>query len=451
MDRWEDFVTLFSEHGVQNGCWCTYWRLTRQQFHRQYYGEKSKQLMQTIVQAGKVPGILAYCDGKPVGWCSIAPRQEFPSLDRSALLRSVDEQPVWSIVCFFISKLYRGEGLSGRLVEAAVAYARQKGAKIVEAYPYNTTSRHCLPPERYMGVLSTFQKAGFQSAVDRGGKRVLMRIDTQSPTLPDLRLHLPGLMHFAQELAWDYQCGTLSAEELHRRIAEFFSAEMMEQIEGTVPGWMEMASYGKGQTLVHTVCMLLAMLASPEYAQTTAEEKCLLEWIAVLHDLGKRAAARQRDHAHAFRSAALAGHILPLAGFPVTPEYARSVGEWQDMVCGAVIAKESSILQDNSYLPGIIDGVQKMFGTHSSTSRIILCILLHMSLDTVPDEWPCPAGLDEEQARQWIDPDLLPLLVAVMLADSDAWNLYNLPIKERYRKMTLDYIGKVWPALKIHA
>ena len=69
----------------------------------------------------------------------------------------MDEQPVWSIVCFFISKPYRGEGLSGRLVEAAIVYARQNGAKIVEAYPYNTIS-HCLPPERYMGVLSTFQK-----------------------------------------------------------------------------------------------------------------------------------------------------------------------------------------------------------------------------------------------------------------------------------------------------
>ena len=403
--------------------------------------------MHSIVQAGRAPGILAYCDGKPVGWCSVAPRQEFPSLDRSAMLKSVDEKPVWSIVCFFISKPYRGSGLSGRLVEAAIIYARQNGAKIVEAYPYNTIS-HCLPPERYMGVLSTFQKAGFRLVADRGGKRVVMRCNVLSPVMPDLRRFLPELMHFAQELAWGYQCGTLPAEQLHRQIVEFFSTEMLELVEKTIPGWMEMASFARGQTLVHTACMLLAMLASPEYARAKDEEKRLLEWVALLHDLGKRATEWQRDHAHAFRSAALAGRILPRVGFPVTQEYAGLIDGWEAMISRAVIVREDSILQDNAYLPDIIAGIQVMFGAHSQVARIILCVLLHMSLDTVPDEWPCPAGLGEEQARQLIDQDLLPMLTAVMLADSDAWNLYDLPTKERYRKMTLDYVDGVWLALK---
>ncbi|OGO69765.1 MAG: hypothetical protein A2Z49_07160 [Chloroflexi bacterium RBG_19FT_COMBO_56_12] len=443
-DRWDDFVTLFSEHGVQNGCWCTYWRLTRHQFHREYYGEKSKQLMQSIVQAGRVPGLLAYCDDRPAGWVAIAPRQEFPSLDRSAMLKSVDEQPVWSIVCFFITKSYRGQGLSSRLVEAATAYARDHGAKIVEAYPFNTTSSHCLPPERYMGVLSTFQKAGFRAAADRGGQRVVMRFDTQSPSVPDLRVLLPGLMHFAQELAWDYQCGTLQADDLHRQIAEFFNMDVMEQIEKTIPGWIQMASYARGQTLVHIICMLLATLASAEYAQASPEEKRLLEWVAVLHDLGKQPTDEQRDHAHAFRSAALAARILPKHCFPVSERYAALIDEWSDMTSQAVIAKDGSVIQDNSYLAGILNGIEAMFGAHSPTAQVVQCILLHVSLDTVPVEWPCPSGLDDEQARRLIDTGLLPLLTAVMLADSDAWNLYNLAIKERYRKMTLDYIERVW-------
>ena len=442
-------MTLFSEHGVQNGCWCTYWRLTRQQYHRQYFGEKSKGLMHSIIQAGRAPGLLAYCDGKPAGWISIAPRPEFPSLDRSAMLKSIDEQPVWSIVCFFISKAYRGKGISSQLVEAANRYARDNGARIVEAYPFNTTSSHCLPPERYMGVLSTFKKAGFQVAADRGGQRVVMRFDTQPTALPDLRSFLPALMHFVQGLAWDYQCGTLPAEDLHRQIAEFFSTEVMEQIEKTIPGWTEMAGYAKGQTLVHTMCMLLAMLASPEYAQATDDEKRLLEWVAVLHDLGKQATEKQRDHAHAFRSAALAGRILPSVGFPMSERHAELITRWAEMTSQAVIVKEGSVLQDNNYLADILDGIDGMFGAHSPAARIIQCILLHMSLDTVPEEWPCPAGLDDEQARCLIDTGLLPLLTAVMLADSDAWNLYNLPVKERYRKMTLDYIERVWPALKI--
>ena len=443
-------MTLFSEHGVQNGCWCTYWRLTRQQFHRLYYGEKSKQLMHSIVQSGSVPGLLAYCNGKLAGWISIAPREEFPSLDRSAMLKSIDAQPVWSIVCFFISKSYRGKKISSRLVEAATSYARDNGAKIVEAYPFNTASRQCLPPERYMGVLSTFQKAGFHVAADRGGQRVVMRCDVQETALPDLHSFLPDLVHFAQELAWEYQCGRLPAEDLHRQIAEFFSAEVMAQIEKTIPGWMEMAGYAKGQTLVHTMCMLLATLASPEYARAVEDDKRLLEWVAVLHDLGKRAAERQRDHAHAFRSAALAARILPGVGFPASERYSELIAGWEEMVNRAVIVNEEAVIQDNAVLANILEGLDEMFGAHSPAVRILNCILLHMSLDTLPEEWPCPAGLDDEQARRLIEPGLLPLLTAVMLADSDAWNLYNLPVKERYRKLTLDAIGRVWPAAKIN-
>ena len=71
--EWPDFVQLFQEHGVQRGCWCMYWRITRADFHRQY-GEGNQRAIQQIVKAGPPPGILAYLDEQPVGWCSIAPR-----------------------------------------------------------------------------------------------------------------------------------------------------------------------------------------------------------------------------------------------------------------------------------------------------------------------------------------------------------------------------------------
>lgn len=446
---WDDFVTLFSEHGVQNGCWCTYWRLTREQFHRQYYGEKSKQLMHSIVQAGRVPGILAYCNNRPVGWCSIAPRDEFPSLDRSTMLKRVDEQPVWSIVCFFISQPYREEGLSGKLVEAAIDYTRQNGASIIEAYPINTTSDHCQPPERYMGVLSTFQKAGFRTVADRGGKRIIMRLDMKQPEVPSLQNFLPGLMHFARDLAWSYRSGTLLAEQLHRKIVEFFTNERMEEVDKIIPGWIEMASFARGQTLVHTVCMMLATLASPEYAQATDEQRRLLEWIALLHDLGKQATELQPDHAHAFRSAALAGRILPNLGFGLKQEYTGMIDDWQALINRAVIVREDAILQDNTYLAEIMAGIWAMYGAYSHATSIISCILLQMSLETVPEERPCPVGLDSEQVRQLIAPDLIPLLTAMMVIDSDAWNLYDPTTKERYRAMTYDFINKYWPAQKL--
>jgi GNAT superfamily N-acetyltransferase len=382
-----------------------------------------------------------------VGWISVAPRTEFPSLDRSAMLKPVDDQPVWSIVCFFISNTCRGEGLSGKLVQAAVAYAREHGATILEAYPNKTTSSHCLPPERYMGVLSTFQKAGFRLAADRGGKRLVLRCEPQAACLPALQSWLPGLMHFGQELAWEFQCGRLPAEALHERITAYYSAQVMADIEKILPGWGEMASYARGQTLVHTTCMLLATLASPEYAQASHQDQRLLEWIAVLHDLGKQASPHQRHHAHAFRSAALAARLLPNLGFPTREMYAELIEGWSQMTCNAVVKNGDAILQDNAFLPQILDGIAQLFGAHSPAGRIVQSILLHMSLDTVP-EWPCPAGLDDVLARQLIEPELLPLLTAVMLADSDAWNLYHPPIKERYRQMTLAYLDRVWPAQK---
>lgn len=400
--------------------------------------------MRSIVQEGRVPGILAYVDGRPVGWCSIAPRSEFPSLDRSALLKSVDEKPVWSIVCFFISKPFRGQAMSRRLVEAAIGYARTNGAEIVEAYPTRSTSHQSLAPERYMGVRSTFQKSGFQIAADRGGERLVMRYETRWTDLPALYRILPDLVDFGQDLAWDYQSGSLLADELHRKICEFYTPKMMNLIEKRIPGWIKMASYDRGQTLVHTTCMLLAMFASAEYAQRSDEEKRLLEWVAVLHDLGKQASPSQRDHAHAFRSAALAGRILPDLGFPVMPSYPSLIDSWYDMTSQAVVTKGDALLQDNSYLEKILDGIITLFGAQSPAARIVQCILLHMSLDTIPDEWPCPAGIDDDNARRLIDADLLPLLNAVMLADSDAWNLYNLPIKDRYRRKTHAYLERVW-------
>jgi hypothetical protein len=100
--EWPDFLTLFEEHGPQQGCWCMYWRLKRAECQRQF-GEGNKLAFKKIVDSGKVPGTLAYLDGQPVGWCSIAPREEFSVLDRSPTLKRIDDLPVWALVCFFLS------------------------------------------------------------------------------------------------------------------------------------------------------------------------------------------------------------------------------------------------------------------------------------------------------------------------------------------------------------
>mgnify|MGYP001766908774 CR=1 FL=1 len=174
--EWPDFVTLFEEHGPQNGCWCMYWRIRREDCLHQF-GEGNKLAFKQIVEAGQVPGILAYLDWQPVGWCSIAPRDEFVVLDRSPTLKRVDDKPVWSIVCFFTSKACRRQGLTEILIREAIAYARKRGARIIEAYPLRTEITKLLPYERFMGIQSTFERVGFQVVAQRSDRRRVMRYD----------------------------------------------------------------------------------------------------------------------------------------------------------------------------------------------------------------------------------------------------------------------------------
>jgi GNAT superfamily N-acetyltransferase len=172
-NEWVDLVTLFSEHGIQNGCWCMYWRIPRKECQRNY-GEGNKQFLKQIVESGSVPGILAYYNGKPVGWCSVAPREAFPVVLRSPTLKPVDDQPVWSIVCFFVSKPYRLSGLTHILIRAAIEYAKEHGARIIEAYPIDVRAKY-IEYERYSGLTTTFEQAGFQVACHRSERRPIMR------------------------------------------------------------------------------------------------------------------------------------------------------------------------------------------------------------------------------------------------------------------------------------
>ncbi|MCA1813944.1 MAG: hypothetical protein LC624_08330 [Halobacteriales archaeon] len=118
------------------------------------------------------PGVLAYEGKQAVGWCAIAPRAEYPRLATARTLRPIDDAPVWSVTCFFITKEARG--LSVALLEAAVRHAKRHGARIVEGYP-------CAPKEGmaaafiYPGLVPMFERAGFAEVARPTAARRIMR------------------------------------------------------------------------------------------------------------------------------------------------------------------------------------------------------------------------------------------------------------------------------------
>ena len=151
-----------------------WWRLKRSEFS-EMRGEPNRQALKTIVDSGEIPGLLAYTGDQPVGWCSVGPRDVFPALDRSPILKRVDDSPVWSVVCFFIAKPYRRQGLMVALIQAAVDFARQNGAKLLEAYPEDPGDDHAYDSSAFTGLAAAFRKVGFVEVLRRSVKRPVMR------------------------------------------------------------------------------------------------------------------------------------------------------------------------------------------------------------------------------------------------------------------------------------
>lgn len=121
------------------------------------------------------PGLIAYDEQVPVGWCSIAPRTEFPRLDTSRILKTVDDQPVWSITCFYIAPTYRKQGVSIKLLQEASDFVRQNGGRVIEGYPIEPDRANYPAVYAWIGLASAFEAAGFSEIARRSPTRPIMR------------------------------------------------------------------------------------------------------------------------------------------------------------------------------------------------------------------------------------------------------------------------------------
>ncbi len=182
-DRWEDLAALFSEAGAYSHCWCTWWRQPSAAFDAGCTkgGAGNRALLRRLTDEAHEPGLIAYRDGRPVGWASVGPRRDFGRILRSPILRpGADEDPddpaIWSVVCFWMPREERGRGLATALLGAAVTHATQRGAGTLEAYPVDTGGERRAGSGLFTGPLSLYQRAGFELVPGRSSRRPVVQL-----------------------------------------------------------------------------------------------------------------------------------------------------------------------------------------------------------------------------------------------------------------------------------
>lgn len=179
-ERWGDFESIFGARGcsVARVCWCMYYRLSGCEADPPAgctRAAANRKRMKALVDAGRFTGLIGYRDRTPVGWVSFGPREEFRKLARSPVMKPVDAQPVWSIICFVVPAEFRDQGMAHALLRAAVAYAKKHGAKIVEAYPVDRKTR-AADDSMWFGSKSMYDAAGFDEVARRRPARPIVRL-----------------------------------------------------------------------------------------------------------------------------------------------------------------------------------------------------------------------------------------------------------------------------------
>jgi GNAT superfamily N-acetyltransferase len=181
--RLPDLARLFGEGGDPKWCWCSWFRLRNADFAGATQATNRAVLegaVKTTAKERRNPGLVAYRDGEPIGWVSLGPRDDFARLQHSKILAPVDDRPVWSIVCFVVSRRARKQGVAHRLLEAAIDYARAHGATLLEAYPVDTEGARVPAAHAYKGTVGMFERAGFEVVERR-------RFNRTTPVRPIVR------------------------------------------------------------------------------------------------------------------------------------------------------------------------------------------------------------------------------------------------------------------------
>ena len=185
-DRFADLAELFEQGGDPKWCWCSYFRVRGRDWTNASPTENRGALLALAERDRRdhpAPGLVAYRGTRAVGWVSLGPREDYERLAYSKILAPLDEAPVWSIVCFVVSSRARGQGVAASLLDAAIAYARDRGATLLEGYPVDAGEGRVPAANAFHGTLSMFERAGFTVVARR-------QWNASTPVRPIVRLTL---------------------------------------------------------------------------------------------------------------------------------------------------------------------------------------------------------------------------------------------------------------------
>ena len=176
-DRWDDLVTLFGPNGAYSNCWCTYGTWRTAEWDRRTGKQRRAELRRQVAE-GREPGLLAYVDGEPVGWCAVAPRQRYDRLTnpRARTFRPIDERESWVVTCFFIRRDQRGKGVAETLLRVVPSFVAERGGTLVEGYPVEHADHGAAA--LYTGTTGMFERAEFAEVARLGG-RPLVRLEVR--------------------------------------------------------------------------------------------------------------------------------------------------------------------------------------------------------------------------------------------------------------------------------
>ena len=173
--NWQQFEELFGEKGACGNCWCMYYRLNKADFQAGKTDNATREAMYELVKANKPTGLMAFYEGRAIGWCAFAPREDFEKLQRSRVHKRIDELKVWSIPCFFIHKQFRRKGLSVAILKGIIKYAQTHGIHIIEAYPTIPTQEKLPDSFAWIGLYKSFERAGFEIVDSTSKHRPMVR------------------------------------------------------------------------------------------------------------------------------------------------------------------------------------------------------------------------------------------------------------------------------------